>query len=156
MPIEVRILGEGDAAVLDRLGPDLFDDAIDPATTAEFLADPRHHLAVALDGDVVVAFVSAVHYVHPDKPAPELWIHEVGVASTHRRTGVGKAVVSAMLDRARALGCREAWVGTERDNEAARALYRATGGVEETAPSAWFTFALGGGRGNRGPAAPGA
>ena len=43
----IRRLGPGDASVLDEVAPDVFDNAIDPRGTAEFLADPRHHLAVA-------------------------------------------------------------------------------------------------------------
>jgi hypothetical protein len=75
----VRLLGPGDAAVLDRVVEGVFDNPIDPLWRAEFFADPRHHLAVAIDGDLVVGMASAVHYVHPDKP-PELWVNEVGVA----------------------------------------------------------------------------
>lgn len=63
----IRILGPADAAVLDRVAPQVFDNAVDPRRAAEFLADPRHHLAVALDADVVVGMASGVHYVHPDK-----------------------------------------------------------------------------------------
>ena len=77
--VAIRRIGPDDAAVLDRVADDVFDYPIDPRWTAEFLADRRHHLAVALDGDLVVGMASAVHYVHPDKP-PELWINEVGVA----------------------------------------------------------------------------
>ena len=43
----IRRLGPGDASVLDEVAPDVFDNAIDPRGTAEFLADPRHHLGVA-------------------------------------------------------------------------------------------------------------
>src|SRR6185503_2317671 len=53
----------------------VFDNPIDPRWAAEFLADGRHHLAVAFDGDVVVGMASAVHHLHPDKP-PELRIYE--------------------------------------------------------------------------------
>jgi hypothetical protein len=59
--------------------------------------DPRHHLAVAVEANVIVGFASEVHYVHPDKP-PELWINEVGV--------VGHS-----------LGCREPWVLTEESRQ---------------------------------------
>jgi hypothetical protein len=78
----IRILGPGDAAALDHVAEGLFDDALDPRWTAEFLADSRHDLAVAVDDGEVVGMASAVHYVHPDKP-PELWINEVGVAPSH-------------------------------------------------------------------------
>jgi hypothetical protein len=43
----IRILGLEDAAVLDRVAPGVFDNAVDPRWAAEFLADSRHHLAVA-------------------------------------------------------------------------------------------------------------
>jgi hypothetical protein len=73
--IQIRILGAPDVALLQNTGDDVFDKAISPRLTSEFLADPRHHIAAAIEGDTVVGFVSAVHYVHPDKP-PELWINE--------------------------------------------------------------------------------
>lgn len=94
---------------------------------ADLLADPRHHLVVALDRGVIVGFVSGVHYVHPDKPA-QMFINEVGTADSHRAQGVGKAMLGTMLDRARSLGCSEAWVLTDDDNLPARRLYGALGG----------------------------
>ncbi len=104
---------------------------------------PRHHLAVALDGDVVVGMASAVHYVHPDKP-PELWINEVGVAPTHRSAGVGRQLLQALFVRGRECGCREAWVATECANLVARRLYASVGGHEDPEPIAMFTFRLDG------------
>ncbi len=127
----IRLLGSGDLAVLGQVAAEVFDRAIDPVIWAEFLADPRHHLAVAVDGDVVVGFASAVHYVHPDKP-PQLWINEVGVAPTHQRRGLARGLLDALLIKGRALGCSEAWVLTEEDNAAARAAYRSAGGQETT------------------------
>ena len=115
----VRMLGPADGSVLDRVAPGVFDNAVDPRWTAEFLADARHHLAVALDGDLVVGMASALHYVHPDKP-PELWINEVGVAPTHRGQGIGQRLIEALFERGRSLGCRQAWVATEPSNTAAR------------------------------------
>jgi GNAT superfamily N-acetyltransferase len=125
----IRILGPDDAAVLDRVAPDVFDHAIGSRWTAEFLADPRHHLAVVLIEGRVVGMASAVHYVHPDKP-PELWVNEVGVAPAHRGRGIGRRLLEALFARGRDLGCREAWVGTERENIPARRLYAAAGGEE--------------------------
>ncbi len=138
--VEIRLLGPADASVLDRIAPDVFDGPVDPRWTAEFLGDDRHHLAVALDGGLVVGMASAVHYVHPDK-RPELWINEVGVAPTHRGRGVGQALLAALFERGRALGCTEAWVLTEEDNTAARRLYARAGGREEARP-VYVTFAL--------------
>jgi aminoglycoside 6'-N-acetyltransferase I len=128
--LEVRFLGANDLAVLEHIAPDVFDDAINPRYAQEFLSDPRHHLIVALEDDLVVGFVSAVHYVHPDS-APELFINEISVSPDWQRHGIATRLMNAMFARARELGCIEAWLGTERDNVAARGLYSALGGVEE-------------------------
>lgn len=138
--IEIRVLGPADHARLGDVAPDVFDGPVDPRWAAEFLADERHHLAVALDGGRVVGMASAVHYVHPDK-GPELWINEVGVTPSHRTRGVGTALLEALFERGRARGCAEAWVLTEEENEAARRLYASVGGKEEARP-VYVTFDL--------------
>jgi aminoglycoside 6'-N-acetyltransferase I len=143
MAIEIKVLGSHDTAVLANVADDVFDDTIDPARAAEFLADPRHHLVVAIEDGQVVGFVSAVHYVHPDKPRPELWINEVGVAETHRRRGLATQLLRSLFDVARDLGCTEAWVLTDRDNTAAMRLYAATGNAESPTDHVMFTFRLG-------------
>jgi ribosomal protein S18 acetylase RimI-like enzyme len=142
--VTVRILGPTDGAVLQHVAPDVFDGPVDVRWSAEFLADPRHHLAVALDdgdGGRVVAMASALHYVHPDKP-PELWVNEVGVAPPFRGRGVGRRVLAALLTHAKTLGCREAWVITSPDNTAARRMYVAAGGREESESAVMITFDL--------------
>jgi GNAT superfamily N-acetyltransferase len=137
----IRILGPGDDSVLDRVAPGVFDNPIDARWTAEFLGDARHHLAVAIDEGQVVGMASAVHYVHPDKP-PELWVREVGVAPAYRGQGIGRRLIEALFERGRALGCREAWVGTEPANTPARRLYAAAGGVEAQQPFVMVEFRL--------------
>jgi ribosomal protein S18 acetylase RimI-like enzyme len=128
--VTIRVLGSGDAAVLERLAPEVFDNPIDAEWTAEFFADPRHHLAVAIDEcGTVVGIASGVRYVHPDKP-PELFVNEIGVTPEFRRRGIGRRLLSALFECARALGCQEAWLGTDADNAAARRLYAAVGGME--------------------------
>ena len=111
MTIEIRLLNPDDERVLRQVAPGVFDHDVDPALAAEFLHDPRHHLAVAIENGSVVGFASGVHYVHPDKPA-ELWINEVGVAPSHQRQGLAKRLLLRLFARGRELGCREAWVLT--------------------------------------------
>ena len=141
MTITVRILNPDDAAVLDRVAEDVFDGPVNARWAAEFLGDPRHHLAVAVEGEQVVGFASGVHYVHPDKP-PELWVNEVGVSPAQQNRGVGRRLLAALFERARAVGCAQAWVGTERANAPARRLYAAAGGVEEPEDFVIVTFRL--------------
>ena len=143
MAIEIRLLGPQDVGVLAHVAPDVFDDPIDVGRANEFLADPRHHLAVAVEDGLVVGFVSAIHYVHPDKPSPELWINEVGVAATHRRRGLGTRLLGAVFAVARGLGCAEAWVLTDRANTAAMRLYVAAGSTEAPTDHVMFSFRFG-------------
>jgi len=138
-PLTIHMLGPGDAKLLDNVASNVFDNAIDQRWTAEFLADPRHHMAVAIDDGQVVGMASAVHYVHPDKP-PELWINEVGVAPSRQRQGIGQQLIRALFVRGREVGCTEAWLGTEEGNAAARRLYAAVGGNEQ--PMVYVTFEL--------------
>lgn len=128
--VTIKLLNAGDEAVLQSVASDVFDDPIDPAAAAKFLADPNHHLAVAVDDNIVIGFVSAVQYFHPDKPNPELWINEVGVAESHRGQGIARRLMEAVLDEARRQGCSEAWVLTNRSNRAAMRLYESSGGDE--------------------------
>lgn len=138
--IEVRLLGPGEESILTRCADEVFDYPIHMERAKEFLADERHHIAVALEGDMVVGFASAVHYVHPDKPQPELWINEVSVAPQWRRRGVGQRLVRALLAKAQQLGCREAWVLTEQANEPANALYKSLAGEASDEAPVMYTF----------------
>jgi GNAT superfamily N-acetyltransferase len=145
MTITIRVLGPADGAVLQHVAPDVFDGPVDVRWSAEFLADPRHHLAVAVDeaieGGQVVGMASALHYVHPDK-APELWVNEVAVAPAHQGRGIGRQVLQALLAHARGLGCREAWVLTSYGNAAARRMYAAAGGIEDQEAPLMISFDL--------------
>lgn len=139
--VEVRCLAAGDEAVLDRVAEGVFDHDVRPAWARDYLAEPRQLLAVAVVDGVVVAMASGVVYGHPDK-APQLFVNEVGVAPAQRRRGLGARVLRCLLDRGRDLGCAEAWVATEDDNDAALALYAATGGHDEGYRAAVFTYPL--------------
>lgn len=139
--VDVLLLGPADAAVLDRVAPDVFDEPIDDALCAEFLADPRHHLVVARCDGVVVGMASAFHYVHPDKP-PQLFVIEVGVSEHHRRLGVARRMLERLVQRATELRCSELWVLTDVGNEAASALYRAAGAEVPPQASLMYTIRI--------------
>lgn len=142
MQFETRILQSSDKELfrnVRNVAPGVFDNIPDQRLVVEFLDDPRHHIAVAVDQGRVIGFASGVHYVHPDKPA-ELWINEVGVAPDYQGRGAGKAVLRALLQHGEKLGCREAWVLTDRSNHAAMRLYASTGGQEAPQDQVMFTF----------------
>jgi ribosomal protein S18 acetylase RimI-like enzyme len=136
--IVVRLAGGEDLGLFERVDDDVFDEPIDAALLREFVADPRHHLAVALGpANEVIGFASAAHYVHPDKE-PQLFINEVGVAARSQGRRPGSLLLHVLLDHARTLGCSEAWVLTDADNAAACALYRSAG--DRSQPSVMFTL----------------
>jgi aminoglycoside 6'-N-acetyltransferase I len=139
--IEIRLLGPTDASVLERVAPGVFDHAVRPDWSAEFIADARHHLVVARDDGVVVGMASGVHYVHPDK-APQLFINEVGVAATHRERGLGRRMLARLVERATELGCTEAWVLTDGENAAANRLYASAGAVVPAEPCVMYTIPI--------------
>jgi len=129
-PIKVMLLTATDLAVLERVDPDVFDNPVQPKLASQYLANPGNLIAVAIHEGVVVGMASAIAYVHPDKPL-QLFINEVGVAEKCRGQGLGKRLISALLEQGSILGCTEAWVATEANNHAARALYNAARGTEE-------------------------
>ena len=130
MSIDIRTLGPSDLGILQNTAAGVFDHDIDPDLVSGFLADPRHHLVVAIDAGTVVGMASAVDYIHPDKPV-ELWINEVGVAPTYRRRGVARKLLQRLFELGQELGCDEAWLVTSPDNEPAQGLYRGLGGKSD-------------------------
>jgi ribosomal protein S18 acetylase RimI-like enzyme len=143
MNIDIRLLGNGDADVLSQVAEDVFDHDIIPEQAVRYLADPAYHLAVALDDGLVVGMCSGNEYWHPDKPT-QFWVNEMGVSPQYQRRGIGRRLLNTMLGVARDRGCREVWLGTENDNEPARALYRSAGGKEEQ--FVMYTFDLSDGK----------
>lgn len=140
-PVEVRLLSSAELTVLERVDPDVFDHPVRRELAARYLANPGNLLAVATQADLVVGMGSAMAYGHPDKPLA-LFINEVGVAQRYRGQGVGKRLMSALLEQGRRMGCTEAWVATGGDNSAARALYISAGGKEDPVPAIVYTWSL--------------
>lgn len=138
----VRLATVDDLAALCTVQPGIFDYPVDHDLAVEFLADPRHHLALAFVEERIVGMASALHYVHPDKP-PQLFINEVGVAPAFQRRGIGRRLVETLCGHGKSLGCSEAWVATEPANIAAKQMYATAGGIEEESPFVMFSFDLG-------------
>lgn len=127
---EVVRLTRSTAAWLERLAPDVFDHAIEPAQLAAFLADARHVMFLAVASGVVVGMASGVEYFHPDKQ-PQLWINEVAVTPAWQRRGLGRRLVLALVDEARQRGCSVAWLATAADNTSGQACFGRVPGVGE-------------------------
>jgi ribosomal protein S18 acetylase RimI-like enzyme len=141
MTTDIVSLSQGNAALLNDVAPDVFDNAIDPESLAAFLGDPRHIMVVAVQDGVVVGMATAFEYFHPDKP-PQMFVNEVGVTPTHQRRGTGRKLVEALLDTARVRGCIFAWLGTTTDNTAAQACFASVPGATKPQPFLLYEWDL--------------
>ena len=132
MAVTIRRMQGGDEAAFQSIAPDVFDEPIQPGRLKDYLRSPGHIMVLALEDTLVVGQCAGVIHSHPDKPT-ELYVDEVGTASTHRRQGIARAMLDELFAWGRELGCEEAWLGTELDNDAANALYRGYRPVEDEA-----------------------
>ena len=136
---------------ITRLGPthwaeveaaaELFDHAPQPQATRRFLTEPGHHLLIAYDDDgAPIGMVTGVEMTHPDK-GTEMFLYELGVRESHRGRGVGRALVAALADIAKAHRCYGMWVLTDDENPAAVKAYLAAGAkLEDSTRLLAWTF----------------
>ena len=96
---------------------------------------------VGADGRTLLGIASA--RVEPKPYGGERWLYvdEVDVCADQRRRGAGRAMMRTLIDLARDAGCEEVWLGAERDNHAANALYRALD-PDEVAEVIGYTYVI--------------
>jgi len=93
------------------------------------LADPRSLLLVAFEGGWPVGFVVAHELPRRWRDRSKLFVYEVDVVDSHRRRGIGTALLARLAELARERGIRIGFVLTDEDNVAANALYHGAGGT---------------------------
>lgn len=94
-----------------------------------FLGSPDRFLYVAEEGGSVVGWLYGYELVRPDGDRMML-LYAVDVDAAHRLRGHGAALVEALRREAVDRGHAKMWVLCDPDEEAANALYRATGGSD--------------------------
>ena len=141
MSVRIELLNSANRDLLDRVDPDVFDNAIDDRQLTSFIEDPRHLMAIAVDDDTVIGMASGVECFHPDKQ-PQLFINEVGVASTHRRRGIGRELVVTLITAAEGRGSTYAWLGTDSDNVSGQACFGSVPGGKEPQPFLLYEWEL--------------
>ena len=139
MDVQILRVGPEQSGLLDRVAEDVFDERIDLGRLAAYLADSSHMMVVALANGEVVGQARGVVHRHPDEPT-ELYIDNLGVTPTRKREGIATRLLDDLVDWGRSLGCEQAWVGTEPDNEPARALYQGRGSDAETFVMYFYEF----------------
>jgi GNAT superfamily N-acetyltransferase len=68
------------------------------------------------------------------KAADDCWLEDLYVREASRRSGLGRALVEAAIERARERGSKRIELDVNEDNAAARALYEACGFLTEPKP----------------------
>jgi [ribosomal protein S18]-alanine N-acetyltransferase len=122
--LAIRLLEPGDEAVVRE-----FATCDGPSDPEALLADPRSLMLVAVDGERPVGLVVAHELPRRHGDRSKLFVYEVDVAESHRRRGIGKALLARLAELARERGIRIGFVLTDEDNAPANALYRSAGGM---------------------------
>lgn len=124
---EVTETGPDLLAALHRLLPQLSSSAppLGADELAEMVASPASVLFVARRGDAVVGSLTLALFRVPT--GVRAWIEDVVVDEAARGAGVGAALTTAAIDRARAAGARTVDLTSRPTREAANRLYRRLG-----------------------------
>lgn len=145
----IRPFAYADTDHLHRMVCDLahyHDDA--PSVTRETLlrditgAAPRARVLVAEDGGALCGYAALVPLVALQWGQRAAELHHLWVEPDWRRRGVGKALIDAAIDAARADGAKTLSVGTHPDNCAAQAYYLALGFSARPSRGPKFRLAL--------------
>ncbi len=127
--MNIRRLRPGDEGVVEALAT--------RAPQTELLRDERTFFLVAFDGEQAVGFVLAHELPRRHGDPSNLLVYEVDVAESHRRRGIGRALLDELASVARKRGIVEGWVLTDEDNEPAMTLYRSAGGILPQEVTMW-------------------
>lgn len=99
------------------------------ASLKQFIVDPsRFYLIASMDGELAGA-VHGYALLHPTG-VTYLYVDEVDTIKQYRRQGVAKAMMEEVFRMAKEMDASEVWLGTEHDNEPAKALYLNLGPTE--------------------------
>ena len=140
MTVLVRRLQSGDEASACLVASRFKSANLPAARATQFLANPANYLLAAEVDGALAGFLMAYLVERIDRAASQLFVYELGVAAQHRRHGVGTALMEHVRKVVHEEGLMEAFVFTSRENDAALALYRKTGGQIEDEHSVLFVY----------------
>jgi GNAT superfamily N-acetyltransferase len=119
-----RLLWEGYNAFYGRQGDTALPEPITAATWERFFdpAEPVHAL-VAVQGADVVALVHYLFHRSTTRLHDVCYLQDLFTAPSHRGRGIGRQLIEAVYDAARAAGSSRVYWQTHHTNTAGRALY---------------------------------
>lgn len=92
-------------------------------------AHPTTLVLLAWRGDAPVGVAVCFRGFSTWSARPLLNLHDLAVEPSHRRSGIGRRLLAAVEERARALGCCRITLEVRGDNRVAQGLYRSVGFV---------------------------
>lgn len=138
---EIRVLGPGDAAVMDDLlsvfaeafeEPDTYDGNRPGRGYLQRLLGGESFIAVAaLKAGEVVGGLAAYELRKFEQERSEVYIYDLAVAEPHRRQGIATALIRALREIAAARGAWVIYVQADRGDDPAIALYTKLGVRED-------------------------
>lgn len=87
------------------------------------LARDDFHVVVALEDGKLVGGLTAYEMRMFKNETTEMFLYEIEVAETHRRKGIGKALIGFLKEIRRDKRIVQMFVGTQKDDLPARARY---------------------------------
>jgi ribosomal protein S18 acetylase RimI-like enzyme len=119
----------------------LFDGPLDRRAVERYLREPANHVWLAYRAGQPVGFLRGTELLQVEQQRKQFFLYEIAVSESHRRSGVGRALIRAMLGHVRKRGLAEAFVFTSPTNRAAVRLYTSTGGRTETDADRMYVYA---------------
>lgn len=126
MNIQIEEVNKGNVHLLERVDQDIFDHEISSDCLAGYMSDPNCVMILAIAGELVVGQIRGMIHRHPDRAA-ELYFDNAGVAPAFQRCGIATRLFAEIVRVGKERGCRDVWLGTEPDNEPAKAFYLSLG-----------------------------
>ena len=118
-------LWEGYNAFYERVGPTAVSAAMTCTTWGRFFDayEPMHALVAEGEGGRLVGLVHYLYHRHTTMVGPICYLQDLFTAADARGQGVGRALIGAVYDRARAAGSPRVYWQTHETNATARLLY---------------------------------
>ncbi|WP_392671977.1 GNAT family N-acetyltransferase [Streptomyces sp. LN785] len=116
---------------------------VEEADVVRAFADTPGALAfVAADGTEILGWCWGYRLARPDS-APMLYVHQLEVAESNRRNGVGRDLLRAFMEAGVKAGATKMFLTTGEANAAARSLYESLGGgLAAQGPTVNYWFLL--------------
>jgi ribosomal protein S18 acetylase RimI-like enzyme len=141
MELRVKRLEPGDASIAIKVVKSFAAKDVSFQHMERFLSNPANYLLVAEVNDNAVGFLLAHALERLKEDSRKMFIYEIEVSETHRRKGVGAALISHVRSIVKQEKMMSAFVFTNYSNEGAVEFYKSTGAEIKNGDDLLFVYA---------------